>query len=59
MTKEKRTYKIVKPTEITGKRRKNGKLEYLVKWDDNLTDNTFLLETWEPEIHLRKCQSMI
>ena len=50
MTKEeKKNYQIKKPSEITGKRIKNGKAEYLIKWESTAE---CVLETWEPAIHL-------
>ena len=54
-------HQIRRPSEITGSRVKlDGKTEYLIKWDDkDKGEESILLETWEPEVHLSKCHAMI
>ena len=56
MVKQEIEYQIQRPVEITAKRMRDGKPEYLIKWE---SQEDILLETWEPHIHLKKCQSLI
>ena len=56
MVKQEKNYKIQRPVEITAKRIIDGKPEYLIKWEGI---DEILLETWEPHVHLRKCQNLI